>query len=118
MGEKKKTKTCRAVYWVGKVQEASAGELLKISRTWLVRDLGDSSYRSNELSQAACSIYDASGCILLLQHLKEKVIPQSLIQTIKKELLDPHSPPQGVREDATNSSFLWRRDGIKAEART
>lgn len=91
-GKKKtKIKTWRVVCWAGKIQETSTGELLKI-----VRDLGDSSYRSNELSQAACSTHNASRMHLAAAASQRESNSTELVLTSKKSYRIHTPSPRGL----------------------
>ena len=83
---------------------------------WLVRDLGDSSYRSNELSQAACSTHDASRMHLAAAASQRESNSTELVLTSKKSYWI-HTPlPKGVRKKLQIAAFCGGREDSKAEA--
>ena len=75
MGEKKtKIKTWRVVCWAGKVQETSAGELLK---TVAGERCGRFFLQIKQAFTGCLQHTMLAGCVLLPQPLKGKAIPQN-----------------------------------------
>lgn len=79
--------------------------------------MGDSSYRSNELSHAACSTHNASRMHLAAAASQRESNSTELVLTSKKSYWI-HTPlPKGLRKMLQIATFCGGREDSKAEAK-